>query len=68
MFLPADLFAQALNVLGAGRLLFGTDSSFFPRGWNRSVFEAQAAALQKLGITAEDAAKIFGGNLERLLR
>jgi predicted TIM-barrel fold metal-dependent hydrolase len=63
-----DVFAQALNVLGAGRLLFGTDSSFFPRGWNRSVFEAQAAALQKLGVTAEDAAKIFGGNLERLLR
>jgi predicted TIM-barrel fold metal-dependent hydrolase len=63
-----DVFRQALNVVGPERLLFGSDSSFFPRGWNRTVFDAQVAALQKLSITAEEAAKILGGNLERLLR
>ena len=62
-----DVFRQALNVLGADRLLFGSDSSFFPRGWNRAVFESQSLALQNLGITAEAAGKIFGGNLARLL-
>lgn len=62
-----DVFGQALNVLGADRLLFGSDSSFFPRGWNRAVFESQSQALQNLGITVEAAGKIFGGNLARLL-
>ena len=28
------VFRRALDVVGPGRLLFGTDSSFFPRGWN----------------------------------
>ena len=60
------VFARALDVAGASRLLFGTDSSFFPRGWNSGVFEAQARALLELGIGAEDARSIFGGNLERL--
>ena len=63
-----DVFRQALQVLGPERLLFGSDSSFFPRGWNRSVFDAQTQALQALGVSADVAAKIFGGNLERLLR
>jgi hypothetical protein len=62
-----DVFRQALNVLGPDRLLFGSDSSFFPRGWNRAVFDSQSQALESLNISAEAAAKIFGGNLARLL-
>ena len=62
------MFRRALDVVGAKRLLFGTDSSFFPRGWNKGVFEAQQAALQAVGIGAEDAAAIFSGNLEALLQ
>ena len=64
----ADVFEQALEIAGGGRLLFGSDSSFFPRGWNRAVFDAQAAALASLGIDAEQARAVFGGNLLRLLR
>jgi hypothetical protein len=60
------VFARALHVAGAGRLLFGTDSSFFPRGWNAAVYEAQVRALEELGIRARDAQSIFGGNLEGL--
>lgn len=63
----AGVFRRALNVAGAERLLFGTDSSFFPRGWQAQVFETQVSALAELGITAEDAALIMGGNLKRLL-
>ncbi len=68
---PPDLeavFRQALDVAGPERLLFGTDSSFFPRGWHAAIFESQRATLHRIGISAADAAKIFGGNLERLLR
>jgi predicted TIM-barrel fold metal-dependent hydrolase len=60
------VFRTALSVVGASRLLFGTDSSFFPRGWQKPVFEAQRAALAGLGHTAEDEALIFGGNFDRL--
>ncbi|SRR5579864_284079 len=63
----AGVFRRALDVVGAERLLFGTDSSFFPRGWHEAIFEAQVEALQKVGVTGANARKIFGGNLERLL-
>jgi predicted TIM-barrel fold metal-dependent hydrolase len=62
-----DVFKRALEVAGARRLLFGTDSSFFPRGWNKAVFQAQVEILSGLGVSDEDATLIFGGNLERLL-
>jgi len=36
-----DVFNRALDCVGPDRLLFGTDSSFFPRGWQKTVYEAQ---------------------------
>ncbi len=60
------VFRRALNVAGAGRLLFGSDSSFFPRGWNQEVYEAQSRAIADLGLSASDARLIFGENLQRL--
>ena len=62
-----DVFRQALQVVGPGRLLFGTDSSFFPRGWQQPVFDAQTAALFELGVDAAAAQAIFGENLLRIL-
>ncbi len=61
------VFQQALEVVGPRRLLFGTDSSFFPRGWHRQIFDAQASLLADIGVTREVAEAIFGGNLARLL-
>jgi hypothetical protein len=61
-----QVFQAALAVLGPTRLLFGSDSSFFPRGWQRSVFDAQKAALASVGLGETDQALIFGGNFERL--
>lgn len=63
-----EVFKRALAVAGAGRLLFGTDSSFFPRGWNAQVFESQVTALAGIGLSSEQAALIFGGNLKKLLK
>lgn len=61
------VFQRAREVCGPRRLLFGTDSSYFPRGWNAKVFEMQSTALSELGVSPDEAAAIFGGNLERLL-
>ena len=61
------VFEQALTVVGADRLLFGTDSSFFPRGWVRDVFDAQVTALADIGVSTSEREKILGGNFDRLL-
>ena len=61
------VFRRALDVVGASRLLFGTDSSFFPRGWNQSVYELQTRALAEVGISDSDAHLILGENLQRIL-
>jgi predicted TIM-barrel fold metal-dependent hydrolase len=62
----ADVFRRTLAVAGPDRLLFGSDSSFFPRGWVRDVYDQQSAALDEIGATADARAKILGGNFERL--
>jgi len=62
-----EIFRHALDVVGPKRLLFGTDSSFFPRGWHHSIFEDQARALYEIGTSEADAKAIFGENLLRIL-
>ena len=62
-----DVFRHALEVAGPKRLLFGTDSSFFPRGWHHAIFEDQARALYEIGASEADAQAIFGENLLRIL-
>lgn len=68
---PLDLkalFAKAIQVLGPERLLFGTDSSFFPRGWRKDIFDGQTMVLEALQIPPTQAAQILGGNIARLLK
>ncbi len=60
------VFRRALDVAGPKRLLFGSDSSFFPRGWNAAVFDAQTKALYEIGVTGEIASAILHDNLEQL--
>jgi hypothetical protein len=65
----ADLrhvFERTLAVTGPKRLLFGTDSSFFPRGWHAQIFGAQTRALYELGLKAAEAQLILHDNFERL--
>jgi hypothetical protein len=62
------VFRRALAVVGPARLLFGTDSSFFPRGWQRPIFEAQAKALYELGVSERDASRILHDNLIHLFQ
>jgi predicted TIM-barrel fold metal-dependent hydrolase len=63
-----DVFARALDVVGPSRLVFGTDSSFFPRGWQAGIFADQQRALDDLGVNDDDQAKIFGGNFDQIFK
>jgi predicted TIM-barrel fold metal-dependent hydrolase len=60
------VFEAALATIGPDRLLFGTDSSFFPRGWHREIYTRQRSALDAIGATEDIQAGIFGGNFNRL--
>jgi predicted TIM-barrel fold metal-dependent hydrolase len=60
------VFKAALAVAGPSRLLFGTDSSFFPRGWQKAVYDTQKQIVDGAGVSAADTALIFGGNFDRL--
>jgi predicted TIM-barrel fold metal-dependent hydrolase len=61
-----SVFRTALAIAGASRLLFGTDSSFFPRGWQKPVFEEQSAVLRSILPADADRALVMGGNFDRL--
>ena len=63
-----SVFERSINLIGEGRLLFGTDSSFFPRGWQAEIFKLQTTALYELGVNKEQAEQILNLNLERILR
>jgi uncharacterized protein len=62
----SDVFRRALAVVGPERLVFGTDSSFFPRGWRRVIHGSQVALLDELGVSSQTAGKILGGNFDRI--
>ena len=61
-----NVFRQALEVVGPDRLLFGTDSSFFPRGWQRPIWESQTAVMESIGADDAIKAKFLGGNFDQL--
>jgi predicted TIM-barrel fold metal-dependent hydrolase len=63
----AATLRHAIDLMGAERLLFGTDSSWFPRGWRRDVFNAHLLVFDEIKLNNADVAKILGGNLARLL-
>ena len=71
-YMPYDLdlkqiFKKAIIAGGSNKVLFGTDSTFFPRGWRMNVFESQYRALMELkseSIVDNDAIKnIFHDNI-----
>jgi len=61
-----QVFKTALAVVGPDRLIFGTDSSFFPRGWNGEIHQKQKSALDAIGVSADHQRKIFSENSARL--
>lgn len=62
-----DLFRKAYETIGAERILFGTDSSYFPRGFSARYLQDQLRACYSLNFKDEDIRNVFGNNAARLL-
>ena len=62
-----DLFRKSYETLGAERILFGTDSSYFPRGFSLRYLQDQLRACYSLNFKEQDIRNIFGNNAARLL-
>lgn len=63
-----DCFRKALETVGAERILFGSDSSYFPRGFVARYLHDQMRICRQLGVRDDDVRLIFGGNAARLLK
>jgi len=62
-----DLFRRFYETIGPERILFGTDSEWFPRGWANRYFETQWQACCEIGMDQDDLHKVFHDNAARLL-
>ena len=63
-----DVFRSTLNVLGPERILFGTDSSFFPRGWQQPLFDIQQKVFDALELIPSHREAILSKNFNRIFR
>jgi hypothetical protein len=63
----AEVFQRTAAIFGVERILFGTDSGVFPRGWRKDVFEAQVEAMKQAGFSAAAMELVLGENMRRLL-
>lgn len=61
-----DLFRKAFDTIGPERVLFGTDSNAFPRGFAQRYLEDQLRACYTMNLPDADVAAVFGGNAARL--
>lgn len=61
-----EVFRLALEAAGPERIIFGTDSSYFPRGFRRDILDEQLTILDDLGLGGEERSLILGGNIGRL--
>jgi len=61
------LFRKVLETIGPDRLVFGSDSSYFPRGFSVQYLMEQLEACRSIGLEKESIEKIFYGNAAKLL-
>lgn len=62
-----DLFRQTVDVYGAQRVLFGSDTAGFPRGYREDILTTQIRAMHDAGLRPEEHEAILRGNLSRIL-
>ncbi|UCH57290.1 MAG: amidohydrolase, partial [Candidatus Bathyarchaeota archaeon] len=62
------LFRKAVETVGTDRILFATDSSYFPRGFSEPYLVEQLRACRSIGLEEDSIEKIFYGNAKRLLK
>lgn len=61
------VFKKALEVFGAGRILFGSDSGMFPRGYRYDIVDNQLKLSQEMRIPTADIKKMFFENMAGLV-
>ena len=61
-----DLFRKFYETVGPERIIFGTDSSWFPRGFAIRYLQDQLRICRFMNMKHEDLQLIFGGNAARL--
>ena len=61
------LFRKFLETVGPRRIIFGTDSSWFPRGFAVRYLQEQLRTCWELGCREDEMRTIFAGNGARLL-
>jgi hypothetical protein len=62
------LFKRTVHAVGPERVIFATDSSYFPRGFSEIYLVRQLNACKTIGIGREAIEMIFHKNAERLLK
>ncbi|HWV23666.1 MAG TPA: amidohydrolase family protein [Thermomicrobiales bacterium] len=62
-----DLFRKFYETIGPERILFGSDSSWFPRGFALRYLQDQLRICRFMNMPHEHLQMIFGGNAARLL-
>ncbi|MCY4023295.1 MAG: amidohydrolase family protein [Anaerolineaceae bacterium] len=62
------LFRKYVETIGAERIIFGSDSSYFPRGFAIRYLQDQIRDCRELGLTDEQLRAIFSANAARLLK
>ena len=60
------VFQKALAAFGSGRILFGSDSGLFPRGYRYDIVDNQTKLVQEMRLQLADAKKIFYENAAAL--
>jgi predicted TIM-barrel fold metal-dependent hydrolase len=62
-----DLFRKFYETIGPERILFATDSEWFPRGFANRYYETQWQVCCEIGMHPDDLHKVFHDNAGRLL-
>ena len=64
----AEVFQKTRAVFGMERILFGTDSGVFPRGWRKDILEGQKAAMTTAGFSTAEMEMVLRGNALKLFQ
>jgi len=61
------LFTKYYNTFGYERIIFGTDSSWFPRGFTKAYLDEQIRAMVYSGFHENEIDAVLYGNINRLI-
>jgi predicted TIM-barrel fold metal-dependent hydrolase len=62
------LFRKFRETIGAGRILFGTDSSWFPRGFTTAYLDEQVRSMVYMGYSEDELDAVLYRNAAALLK